>query len=304
MVAGSAIWGLFWLPLRYLHESGIAGMWAVALVMGAALIPALAVLYWQREQGQLRRADPWLLGIALGSATVLYFTGILFSDVIRVIFLFYLLPLWTTLSARLIYGEPIRRDKLIVIVGALVGVWLLLGGGSGLPLPRNVGDWCGIGAGMCWGISLSLLRGREASIHPTASTATALFAALLLASLAGLLIPQSLMSDPALVAAPNGTHDSATLLLGCLFGGIVLFPAMFGQIWGARRIPAPTAALLTMSEILVATLSAWLLVGTDLEPLSWLGGAIIVGAVCIDLYIQRNQTVPELAVNQPADAGG
>ena len=79
---------------------------------------------------------------------------------------------------------------------------------------------------------------------------------------------------------------------------------MFGQIWGARRIPAPTAALLTMSEILVATLSAWLLVGTDLEPLSWLGGAIIVGAVCIDLYIQRNQTVPELAVNQPADAGG
>ena len=70
---------------------------------------------------------------------------------------------------------------------------------------------------------------------------------------------------------------------------MILFPAMLGQVWGARRIPAPTAALLTMSEIVVATASAALLIGTDLKPLSWLGGGIIVMAVCIDLVTQRGK---------------
>jgi len=52
-------------------------------------------------------------------------------------------------------------------------------------------------------------------------------------------------------------------------------------------VPAPTAALLTMSEILVATLSASWLIGTDLEPLAWLGGGLIVAAVLLDLKLQQ-----------------
>jgi drug/metabolite transporter (DMT)-like permease len=62
---------------------------------------------------------------------------------------------------------------------------------------------------------------------------------------------------------------------------------MLGQIWGARRIPAPTAALLTMTEILVATASAGILIGTELPPIAMLGGVIIITAVCIDLAVKR-----------------
>ena len=32
VTVGSAIWGLFWIPLRYLEDAGIPGVWAVALV--------------------------------------------------------------------------------------------------------------------------------------------------------------------------------------------------------------------------------------------------------------------------------
>lgn len=290
---GSAVWGLFWLPLRHLDEHGVNGLWAIALIMGAAALPALILVRQQRESQEFRSSTPWLVGFALGTSSVMYFIGLLYSDVVRVIFLFYLLPVWTTLAARLIYGEPIKRQKFFVIAVALGGLWLLLGGGTELPLPKNIGDWCGIGSGIFWGVSLALLRGRETS-GAFASTAAALCAGCFVA--AGLAIGFNLLSvfsqgtllpDTLTIAyrPPALSVVMTAIPLALLFGCIVLLPSMLGQIWGARRIPAPTAALLTMTEIIVATLSAYFLIGTDLSTLSFIGGALIVTAVVIDLKL-------------------
>ena len=287
---GSAVWGLFWIPLRHLEEAGIPGLWAVAMVLAAAFIPALAVTVWKKELSELTTVNGWIVGLALSLSTVLYFTAILYTDVIRAIFLFYLLPLWTTLSARLLYGEPIRRAQLLVIAAALFGVWLLLGAGFSIPIPNNIGDWCAIAAGFCWGVSLSLLRSRE-DTPPFASTTATLFSGCVLSSLCALL----LQYWPTALAITNTTSESVDLVktipLVVAFGAVMLFPSMLGQIWGARKIPAPTAALLTMTEILVATLSAGWLIGTDLAPVSILGGLVIIAAVCIDLYIKQRQSL-------------
>ncbi|MFK7855077.1 MAG: DMT family transporter [Granulosicoccus sp.] len=287
VTAGAAVWGLFWIPLRYLNDTGIGGLWAVALVTAMATVPAIAVMLWKRESGELLKKDTWLLGMVLGLATVLYFVGVLYSDVIRVIFLFYLLPLWTTLSARIIYNEPITRAQLLVISAALCGLWLLLGAGSTLPVPQNLGDWCGLGAGFCWGISLSLLRGRTESL-PFSSCATTLIAALIVALLFAIGLNQLVDDDQLSIAVPTIAELTNVWLIAMVFGAAVLYPAMISQVWGARRIPAPTAALLTMTEIIVATLSAGLLIGTELEPVSIIGGVIIVLAVCIDLITRKN----------------
>jgi drug/metabolite transporter (DMT)-like permease len=60
---------------------------------------------------------------------------------------------------------------------------------------------------------------------------------------------------------------------------------MIGQLWGARLVPATRAALLTMTEIVVATGSAALLIGTSLTSVSIIGGLVIVAAVVIDLLV-------------------
>jgi len=286
VIAGAAIWGLFWIPLRYLEHAGIPGLWAVALVLAAAFIPSLIITVWQGEAAELTSADSWQVGIALGIATVLYFTAVLYTDVIRAIFLFYLLPLWTTLSARVVYGERIRRQQFWVIGAALLGVWMLLGGGFAFPIPKNVGDWCAIASGFCWGVSLSLLRGKEDTPAFSSSTAT-IFAGFVLASICAAVL-QFLPASQTPSNVFNETIDfMKTVPLAAAFGAVVLFPSMLGQIWGARRIPAPTAALLTMTEIVVATTSAGWLVGTDLTPISLLGGGMIIIAVCIDLTSNR-----------------
>lgn len=284
VTAGAAIWGLFWIPLRYLENAGIPGLWAIALVLLAALIPSILLTVKTGELAELTTVNGWLIGAALSLSTVLYFAAVLYTDVIRAIFLFYLLPMWTTLSARVLYGEPIRSSQLAIILAALFGVWLLLGGGMSIPLPNNVGDWCAIGAGFCWGVSLSLLRGREET-PPFSSTSAVLFAGAVLASLCALTLGIELPDIAHVKTGALSLTALAGLILG--FGALMFFPSLLGQIWGARKIPAPTAALLTMTEILVATASAGWLIGTELTAISLLGGLVIIGAVCIDLILKR-----------------
>lgn len=295
VTGGASLWGLFWIPLRHLDAAGVEGLWSVALVTAAAALAALTLASVRSELADLARGEPWMIGAALGLSAVLYFAGVLLSDVVRVIFLFYLLPLWTTLAARLIYGEPIRSGQLLVIAAALVGLWLLLGGGMRIPLPGNIGDWCGLAAGLCWGVSLALLRGRGTA-SPFATTATALGIASVLATI--LAVSFGGKGSGTAVSLPVGEVLRDTLPLVMLFGAGVLYPALLGQVWGARLIAAPTAALLTMSEIVVATLSAWWLIGTELGAVSLVGGGIIVAAVILDISQRRRAARAE-----PGSAG-
>ena len=296
---GAAFWGLFWIPLRYLDDNGVHGLWAVGAVTAAAAIPALLWMLYRNESADLRSRDAWIIGGALGGSATLYFLGIMLSDVIRVILLFYLLPVWTTIAARIMYREPVRRVQLLVIIVALFGMWLLLGAGARLPMPTNAGDWCGLGAGMLWGISLVLLRGKvNASVLPRvfmtmSATAALSFSVAFCLTYFDALIP-GLASTVAGAIAGDEAPSLSALLQGVpvilLFGVAVLFPAMFSQIYGAQLIPAPTAALLTMTEILVASLSAWLIIGTELTRISLLGGAVILIAVIGDLCVQYRNT--------------
>ncbi len=280
----AALWGLFWIPLRFLNDHGVPGLWSVTLVMGALIVPALFVLVLNKKVHSLKSGDTWFIGCALGLSTVFYFCGISISDVIRVVFLFYLLPVWTTLAARILYKEPITPLRMLVIVFALLGMWLLLGGGSlSVPIPSNVGDWCGLLAGMCWGVSLALVRGKE-EVDAVGMACTTAIGATVIALIAALLL-----RNTELAMMPE--VDSVTLIITASLGFsvLLLFPALMGQLWGAKRVAAPTAALLTMSEILMATASAYLLIGTDLNTASMVGAAIILVAVLTDIAMQRRE---------------
>jgi len=295
IAAGAAIWGLYWIPLRFLDSNGIPGLWAVFMVMAVGILPSVIVLFYTKQTSQLSVVDSWLVGSALSISTVLYFTGIVFSDVIRVVFLFYLLPVWTTITARLIYKEAISAANIVVIIVALFGLSLFLGGGTSLPVPKNIGDWCGLLAGMCWGFSLSILRGKE-SIN---SVVTVLTTCVTGAAFA--LVAIVVLSGIDNVSASNTLNPTSWVfigLAGLLFSVFMMYPSMMSQIWGAQRVPAPTAALLTMTEVVVSTLSAYVLIGTELNKVSVIGAFVILAAVLLDVRLKfaqanRENTAPK-----------
>ncbi|WP_108881925.1 EamA family transporter [Anderseniella sp. Alg231-50] len=278
---GAGLWGLFWIPLRYLSEAGFGPFWSAAMAMGAGLpVALLAASRWGKWRSDHVR---WmaLVGGGIGISEVCYFYAVVSTDVIRAIFLFYMLPIWATLIDRVVFGVRLNPWRAFAILLAFAGLWLLLGGDGGLPVPRNAGDWAGLVAGFFWGFTLSMVRGR-AEVDPYWNVASAVFFGTLFAALAAVLIGSVKFS--AGVFTP-------TLAVGVLaFGILVFWPSMIGQLWGARLVPATRAALLTMTEIVVATISAWALIGTSMTTLSVVGGLVIVVAVLIDIYGNTEQS--------------
>jgi len=279
---GSAFWGLFWIPLRYLENAGLPSLIAVATVLCLGGVAALVVCLYHGALGELKTPSAWFIGITMGLSTVFYFYGVMTSDVIRVTFLFYLLPVWATLAARIIYGQRIGLLQAIVIFIALIGLWLLLDGDKRLPLPTNAGDWCGLAAGLTWGTSLALLNGKTWA-SPSVHCLCTFFTGALIALLAYFLL--SLNNNTQWI---QSLSNPLVLIVAASFGAIIVLPSMMGQVWGAGILPAPSAALLTMSEIIVATLSTFLLTGTELSGTSALGALVILTSVLADIYLKRN----------------
>jgi drug/metabolite transporter (DMT)-like permease len=277
IIVGAGVWGLFWIPLHYLDMIGIEGMWAVVLTLGMPTIIAGPFLAGRIMRGIDKNYAT--LGTTIGLAVVLYFGAVLFTDVIRVVFLFYLLPVWTTLLGRLFNGETIRPRKLIAMLISFFGLYLLLGGGGNIPLPANLGDWFALASGFLWACSLVLIR-HNAETDPFLSTTAPFVFGTPIAIAAAFLL--AAYGQP-VVTMPNSSDLWLGVLIAVVFGLLVLSPSIYLQVWGARFVPSSTAALLTMTEILAATISATLLIGTSMTRISALGGVLIIIAAVADL---------------------
>jgi drug/metabolite transporter (DMT)-like permease len=280
IVGGASIWGLFWIPLRYLSDAGFGPWWSPALlILGSLPIATLMALRFGRWDPANTR---WIVfvGLGIGMAQILYFYAVVSTDVIRAIFLFYMLPIWTTLIDRVLLGIRLSVARSFSVILAFFGLWLLLGGDGGIPLPRNAGDWAGLASGFCWGATLSFVRGKP-GVDAHWNVASSLFIGAALCVFAAGTIGE--------VAIVNVEVTPAIVLGAIVFGTVAMWPSMIGQLWGARLVPATRAALLTMSEIMVATISAWALIGTSLTSLSMIGGLVIIAAVLLDVLFAQAQ---------------
>jgi len=280
----AAIWGAFWIPLRHMDENGLIALWAVVGISLAGSLIAIPIALYKREFNQDSLKNIIIVGISMGAANAFYFAGLILSDVVRVVFLFYLLPFWATLFSKLFFDVPISRARMAALGLALTGVWLLLGGG-GWPLPQNIGDVFGILSGMGWAFGLTMMRGQQ-NTGPFASTASTLFFATVIALAIGIILH---IVQPSVQPEPPSMDIIAVVWWQVLaFGIIVLWPSLLLQLWGAKYVAATTAALLTMSEILTATISTTLLGETNLAFISWMGAGLILCAIFIDIWANKD----------------
>ena len=136
--------GVFMLP-RVWRELPKAGWWAVALLISA------------------------------GWANFGYVLAVLNGEVMRVLLLFYLAPLWTILLSYWLLGERLNRYGYLVIVLSFFGAVIMLWRPKlGLPLPQNASEWIGLTAGMGFALSnvVSRRAGPELSLDALSTTKT------------------------------------------------------------------------------------------------------------------------------------
>jgi drug/metabolite transporter (DMT)-like permease len=266
------VWGVSWWPLRWLQQHGLHPLWATAVIylLAVAVISAWRPASW----GQLVRTPTlWVLVLASGTTNAAFNWGVTVGDVVRVVLLFYVMPLWAVLLARLLLHERITPAALARVALALAGAALVLQPETGgWPLPRSLGDVLGLVGGFGFALNNVMLR-REAH-RPEFARALAMFAggAALSASIALGLGGAGLVPPP----PAAGGWIGGVLALGVLF-----LASNLALQYGAARLSANTTAVVMVSEVLFASVSAVLLgAGTLSVPLV-AGGVLIVGAALL-----------------------
>lgn len=273
-LAASA-WGLYWFPLREMEKVGIHGTWTVAwfnFFPAALLIPY--VLWFRRtEWRELRKV--LFIGAATGIGLGLYASSMVFSSVIRATLLFYLTPIWATLIGWIWLGERLTAERYLAIGGGLLGLWLMLSGASGASEPLNYGDLFALLAGMLWGLGAAGMKR-----WPEAPVATTSMMQFLLAVVFCAAIGQ--WASP--YAAPTAEMLRETLALTFAGSALVLLPSIFVIFWASRIVYPGRGGILMMSEVMVAILSASILLPEEtLSTMQWIGGATILAACVIEV---------------------
>ena len=271
------VWGLSWWPFRQLEAQGIHPLWATVLVY----VPTAVVIAVARPRavGQLLRSRPlWVVMLAAGATNAAFNWATVVGDVVRVVLLFYLMPLWSVLLARWILKESLTPVAGIRMALALVGAGIVLGtpgagGGSVLPLPQSLGDWLGLLGGFCFALNNVMLK--RAARCPEEGRVLAMFVggAVVAAVLAIGLSVQGGIGWP--LSGGEGIRPWWVPALVLTLSALFLCSNLALQ-FGAVRLPVAVSSVLMLSEVLFASVSAALLGAGQITGALLLGGALIV----------------------------
>ena len=262
-------WGVSWWPFRQLQGAGLHPLWATVLIYAVAV--AVIGLRQPRAFGEVLRTPAlWVLVLASGTTNATFNWAMTIGDVVRVVLLFYLMPLWAVLLARLLLGERLTPLALLRVALALLGAAVVLWpADGGWPLPRSVADGLALVGGFSFALNNVMLR-REAA-RSASSRGMAMF------------------SGGAAVAAVLALATSAplppTVSAGWLAGALLLSLAfLLGNLalqYGAGRLPANATAVIMITEVLFAAVSALLLGASQPSAALLAGGALIVSAALL-----------------------
>ncbi|MDO8412396.1 MAG: DMT family transporter [Gallionellaceae bacterium] len=269
ILSGALVWGLMWYPFRVLQNAGVSGQLATFLGYAIALLLGLMVAgpVWR----EWRLAGRWgmVLMLAAGCTNLGYVLAVLDGEIMRVLLLFYLAPLWTVILSYWLLGEKLNRYGYAIIALSLAGAFAMLWNAEqGMPLPQNRAEWIGMGAGMSFALlNVTVRRVQHLSVNFKSASVwlgTVLFTALLL------------FDEGNVLVQIRGITADAWILLGLL--GLVLCATSLTVQYGLTHLPANQAIILFLSELVFAAVSAYLLAGEQMGMREFIGAALIVVA--------------------------
>lgn len=264
------VWGLTWWPMRQLHALGVHPLWATALIFAIAIV--VIGLWRRRAWGDLlRRPALWGIALAAGITNASFNWGITEGDVVKVVLLFYLMPLWAVILARLLLNEPITPMAVVrvslSVLGAAFVLWPTEGNNplSGLhPI-----DLLGLLGGFSFAVNNVLLR------HPATESEGGRGLAMFLGGcLVSIVLTQLLAASP----LPLPSADWV-LICGALAACYVC--SNLALQYGATRLPANATSVIMLTEVLWATGSAVALGAGRLSMGLAAGGGLILASAAL-----------------------
>lgn len=261
------LWGVYWVPVRAIAEMGLDGAWGTGAITLAAALFLLPFVLADRST----LCGKSVLGIASitlgGAAFALYSIGFLYGKVALVILLWFFSPVWSVLIARYLLRLKVPRLRLVAIAIGLAGLFIMLGGDGGVPVPGNLGEWMAFIAGLIWAFATAGMR-LKSNVKPLPSaflfslgaTVTSLFAAPLL--------------EPFPTIAPG---DLSTIAVNVLLTGSFWWVLSIAALmWATVRLDPARVCILLMAEVVFGAVTAAVFAGESLSVSEVVGGALVI----------------------------
>lgn len=270
LMVAATTWGVIWYPYRVMESAGLPAPVATFFAYLVAILFAMVVL--RRSWVELLRypGSLFLIGLTAGITSVAYLMAIMEAEVVRVVLLFYLAPLWTVPLARLLLAERLTMrgaaTMLVAMTGAVIMLWRPE---LGAPMPKNGHEWLGMLGGFAFALSNVLVR-RE---HRASAEAKSIAGSIGVALVA---LPVALL----VVAQPASTWVGAALPYWWLLAiiGVVLITSNIGMLFGLGKLSANRAAVILLFEIIIAAIAAHYLAGEVSRTQEWIGGSLLAAA--------------------------
>jgi len=282
LIVAATIWGLVWYPYRLLEQAGLSGSVSSLLtyLIGLPLLWLIVSRARTRVAGHDERGLLLALALVAGWTNLAYVLAVIHGEVMRVMLLFYLAPLWTLLFARLLLAERAGRAAYLVIALSLAGAYVMLSGAGGLPLPTNQAEWLGLSAGV--GFALTNVLTRKIRSAPIALRSLWIFA-----GVAGLSALYAFYEGgaPPIAQAISALDIRAWLMVVGV--GLSLFLATLTVQYGLAHTPANRAIVILLCELVVAALTSRFLAGEAMDLREWVGGAMIVAATLFSGQLEQ-----------------
>ncbi|GKT25517.1 DMT family transporter [Acidovorax sp. SUPP3334] len=273
------VWGLAWWPFRVMHGAGLHPLWATAVMYCAILLGLLGLLALRPGLWAQVRQHPqlWLLALSSGLNNVAFNWAVTVGDVVRVILLFYLMPVWGLLLAWRVLGERPTPMALLRLALALTGLVLVLlpEGASPARLWDNLSMADGLALMGGFTFALTNVTLRRLHAVPGQARMFVMFGGCMLMALAVACIGRKAgIVEP--FPAVNATWAVTAALLA-----VALWLGNGALQFGASRLAAGTTAVVLLSEVVFASVSSVLLAAAQLQPRTLLGGGLIVFAALL-----------------------
>jgi len=308
LVFNAFIWGVSWLPYKWLESQGLSILWATALAYmlatGAlaaarpkALASVLGISSLGTNQGLTLAQGLWVMGLFYGLTNTCFNWALALGDVVRVVLLFYLMPVWSAIFARLILKERLSGEGLARLVLALAGAGVVLGwdvlqsqataelaaqqSATSFSGRQLLADLLSIAGGLFFGLANVYLRkfesatAYERTLTMYIGSGVVPLGVLSLMALINLAVFQNSMQFPSL-SSPLQAASQAWLMVPLLALGLGL--ANYSLQYGGSRLPTQVTSLIMLSEIVFAAVSAAWFAGKVLTLAEWIGGGMIVMA--------------------------
>ena len=275
------MWGVIWYPMRLVESTGLSGVWLTFFIYLAAFIVALPRTW--RGARDFAHAPGLLIGLlfAAGWTNIAFIEAVLAGNILRVLLLFYLSPLWAVVMAWFFLGERPSRLALGSLAIAMMGaLTMLYDPRLGFPWPSSLPDWLALSSGFAFALSNIFVRkGQQVSLEAKVLTTW-----LGVAMLSIVIIAFTKSGAPVITTATVG----GAAAIG-VFGILVM--TVLVQ-YGVTHMPIHRSATLALIELVAGAVSQQLLTNEIVTPKEWIGGVLIVVGAYLAAKASSQPTVP------------